>query len=282
MISNMTEWVNVASCEERIVPGFNVYGYEDALAVIQAAENFNAPVILMSNGDAISHMKPQHSAALFRSLAEGTDIPVIIHLDHAKTFELVFESIEAGYTSVMYDGSSLSLEENISNTCRVLDVARQADVSVEAELGSVPYADRNEEIKSVYTVPEEVGNFISRAPVDALAVAVGSQQRMRCKSARLDFERLASIEKYSDTPLVIHGTSGIIDKDVRKLLSTKVGKMNIGTALRMAFGNKLKEEVRLSPEEFDRVKLLKQPMAAVRLAAEEKYRLLGWKEKTKE
>jgi fructose-bisphosphate aldolase class II len=179
----------------------------------------------------------------------------------------------------MYDGSAFPLAENIRNTQRVLELTRSCGVSLEAELGSVPYTDRNEEVKSILTSPEEAGEFMSKAPVDALAVAVGSLHRMQTKSARLDFERIKAIEGFTSVPLVIHGTSGIVDDDVRKLLSTKVGKMNIGTALRMAFGNELKEEVLAKPDEFDRVKLLKKPMAAVQDAAVEKYRLLGWEEK---
>jgi len=279
MIVNMSECVKSASRSGRIVPGFNVFGYEDARAVINAAEKFNAPVILMSNSDAIEHMDPAYSAALYRSLAEVTEVPVVIHLDHAKTFELILRTIGTGYTSVMYDGSALSLEENIVNTQRVLELARKNDVSVEAELGSVPYTDRNKEVQSVLTIPEDARTFAAGAPVDALAVAVGSLHRMQTKSARIDFERLSAIENCTNIPLVIHGTSGIVDEDVKKLLSTNVGKMNIGTALRMAFGNELKEQVLSKPNEFDRVKLFNKPMSAVQAAAEEKYRLLGWIER---
>lgn len=279
MLVNMTAVVQEASRGERIVPGFNVFGFEDAQAVILAAEKFNAPVILMSNKDAIEHMDMKSSAALYTSLAESSSIPVIIHLDHAKTFADILRAVESGYTSVMYDGSALSLADNVENTKRVLDLAGSRNISVEAEIGSVPYTDRNEEIKSILTVPEEAALFLKQAPVDALAVAVGSLHRMQTKSARIDFERLRDIEVLTDVPLVIHGTSGIVDRDVKDLLKTNVGKMNIGTALRMAYGKELKEEVLSKPDEFDRVKLLRKPMAAVQAAAEDKYRLLGWKER---
>lgn len=279
MLVNMTVCINEASKGERIVPGFNVFGFEDAKAVIDAAEKFNAPVILMSNKDATEHMDMKSSAALYTSLAESTSIPVVIHLDHAKTFADILRAVEAGYTSVMYDGSALSLADNIENTKRVLDLARSRNVSVEAEIGSVPYTDRNEEIKSILTVPEDAAAFLEQAPVDALAVAVGSLHRMQTKAARINFELLRDIEALTDVPLVIHGTSGIVDQDIKDLLKTNVGKMNIGTALRMAFGKELKEEVLSKPEEFDRVKLLQKPMAAVQAAAEDKYRLLGWKER---
>lgn len=278
MLVNMTELVKAASREQRIVPGFNVFGYEDALAVIQAAEGFKAPVILMSNSDAVDHMDPAYSAPLFKSLAERSSVPVVIHLDHAKTFELILHSMDAGYTSVMYDGSALPVEQNIVNTAEVVKMARQRGVSVEAELGSVPYMDRNKEVKSVLTEPLDAGIFVEKTSVDALAVAIGSLHRMQTKEAKLDFRRLKEIEKSTDAPLVIHGTSGIVDGDVKTLLPSHVAKMNIGTALRMAFGNELKGEVLSKPHEFDRVKLLKKPMEAVKSAAEEKYRLLGWKE----
>ncbi|MDC7226504.1 MAG: class II fructose-bisphosphate aldolase [Spirochaetales bacterium] len=274
----MTEYLKAASMSSRIVPGFNVFGYEDAAAVIRAAERFNAPVILMSNSDSVEHIDPRHSADLFRSLAESTEIPVIIHLDHAKTLELILHAVDSGYTSVMYDGSALPLEENIENTCRVLDIASKKGVSVEAELGSVPYTDRNADVKSILTDPSEAGEFIEKAPVNALAVAVGSLHRMQEKAAKLDFERLAAIESYTDVPLVIHGASGIVEEDFIRLLPTRVGKVNIGTVLRMAFGKSLKEEIAEKPEEYDRVKLFKKPMQAVEAAAVENYRLLGWEE----
>jgi fructose-bisphosphate aldolase class II len=278
MLVNMTKYVMAASESDYIVPGFNVFGYEDAYAVIKAAEKFDAPVILMSNSDSVGHMDPIYSAALYRALAEAADIPVCVHLDHAKTFELISRGIEAGYTSVMYDGSALSLNENIENTLRVMELASKHNVSLEAELGSVPYTDRNEEVKSILTSPEEAGDFTARAPVDALAVAVGSLHRMPTQSAKLDFDRIASIQNNTDVPLVIHGCSGITDKDVKKLCITNVGKVNLGTALRIAFGKSLISEISLNPEEYDRVKLFKKPMEAVQAAAEEKFRLLGWNE----
>ncbi len=279
MLVNMSECVRDASQGQWIVPGFNVFGYEDALAVINAAEKFNAPVILMSNSDAVEHMDLNSSSALFHSLAESTDVPVVIHLDHAKTFELILRAIKAGYTSVMYDGSALPLEENIKNTQHVLELTREKNISVEAELGSVPYTDRNEDVKSIMTVPEDARRFTDEVPVHALAVAVGSLHRMQTKAARINFDLLAEVKKCTNVPLVIHGTSGIVDKDVKKLLSTNVGKMNIGTALRMAFGETLRREVLAKPDEFDRVKLFRNPMTAVQAAAEEKYRLLGWVER---
>ena len=280
MIASMSEYVRAASQQNRVVPGFNVFGYEDALAVIRAAEIFDAPVILMSNSDSVEHQEPKHSAALYRSLAESADVPVVIHLDHAKTVGLIEQAIDAGYTSVMYDGSALPIEQNIENSLKVLELAGRSGVSVEAELGSVPYTDRNEDVVSVLTSPEDVRTFIAAAPVDALAVAVGQLHRMKEKTARLDFSLIKAVEDVCDVPLVIHGTSGIVDQDVRKMLSTRVGKANIGTALRLAFGNELKSEVRDRPDEYDRLRLFKKPMRAVQAAAEEKYRLLGWEERS--
>jgi len=157
-------------------------------------------------------------------------------------------------------------------------MASKHGVSVEAELGSVPYTDRNEEVRSVFTSPEEAGEFVKKTSVNALAVAVGSLHRMQTRGARLDFDRIAEIESHADIPLVIHGFSGVVYEDVEKLLSTRVGKVNIGTELRLAFGKSLISEISLHPEEFDRVKLFKKPMEAVQTAAENMFRLLGWKD----
>ena len=138
MLVNMTEIVAEASRCSRIVPGFNVFGYEDAAALIQAATRFGAPVILMSNQDAIEHMGFKHSGALYRSLAQSASIPVVVHADHVKSIPMVQQALDDGYTSIMYDGSSLPLMENIWNCMHVVELARRYGASVEAEIGIVP------------------------------------------------------------------------------------------------------------------------------------------------
>lgn len=276
MLVNMNDVLKDAVKGNRSVAAFNVFGYEDARAVMDAAEMCNAPVILMSNKDAVEFMDVEYSSVLFGAMAKDAKIPVCIHLDHAKDYSLIERAIKVGYTSVMYDGSQLPLEENIKNTKDVVKLARKSNVSVEAEIGSVAYSDKNLNVKNIYTEPEEAERFARETGVDALAVAIGTLHRMEVQGAVIQYDRIDKILKVIDIPIVIHGSSGVKDEDLRKLTKYNVGKVNIGTALRMAFGNTLKDEVKDKPDEFDRTKLFKRPMEETRKTAIEKIRLLGW------
>lgn len=258
------------------VPGFNVFGYEDAAAVIQAAEELGAPVILMTNKNAIEHMPVEYLGNLLSRMAKDAAVPVCVHLDHAKDYALVERAINSGFSGVMYDGSQLSLEENIENTRQVIKLAHEAGVSVEAEIGSVGYSDPSIQAKAIYTDPEEARKFAEKTGVDALAVAVGTVHRMQIQAANIQYDRLEAIQRVVGIPLVIHGSTGVTDEDLAKLATYRVGKVNIGTALRMAFGNTLREEMAAHPNEFDRITLFKKPMEAVKEEAKNKLRILGF------
>ncbi|SHD76203.1 class II fructose-bisphosphate aldolase [Schnuerera ultunensis] len=276
MLVNMKEILKDAVKNNRSVAAFNVFGYEDAKAVIEAAEECNAPVILMTNKDAREFMDVEYYAKLFGAMAKNATVPVCIHLDHAKDYYLIARAIKAGYTSVMYDGSQLPLEENIKNTKEVVKLANACDISVEAEIGSVAYSDKNLDVKSIYTEPNEAEYFAKETKVHALAVAIGTIHRMQVQEAKIQYDRLEKITKLIDTPIVIHGSTGVKDEDLQKLTKYRVGKVNIGTALRMAFANTLRKEMENNPEVFDRIKLFKRPMEEVKKAAINKVKLLGW------
>ncbi|GMQ63996.1 class II fructose-bisphosphate aldolase [Vallitalea maricola] len=276
MLVNMVEMVKEAAGAKKAIPGFNVFGYEDAKMVIEIAEELNAPAILMSNKDAVAHMDLKYQAALYRAMGEDTHVPVCIHLDHGKDYELCAKAISAGYTSVMYDGSQLPLEENIANTKEVVRLAHAWNVSVEAEIGSVGYNDPTIKAKAIYTEPSEAEKFARETGVDALAVAVGTLHRMQIQDAKIQYDRLEAIQNVTDVPLVIHGSTGLTDEDLTKLSTYRIGKVNIGTALRMAYGYTLRNEMNAHTEEFDRIKFFKKPMEEIKKVIREKYKLLGW------
>ncbi|WP_105619272.1 class II fructose-bisphosphate aldolase [Vallitalea okinawensis] len=277
MLVNMKEMLSLAAKSDKAVPGFNVFGYEDAKMVIEAAEEINAPVILMTNKDAVEHMNVKYYAALFSAMGKDAKVPVCIHLDHAKNLEIIEEAIEGGYTSVMYDGSQLPFEENMANTVKAVEMAKKHDVSVEAEIGSVGYSDPNIKAKAVYTEPSEAKEFAETTGVDALAVAVGTLHRMQVQNAEVQYDRLAEIEELTSVPLVIHGSTGLKDEDLAKIAKTNVGKVNIGTALRMVFGHTMRDEINNNPDEFDRLKFFKEPMKEVKKVILNKYAILGYK-----
>lgn len=258
------------------IPAFNIFGYEDAISVVRAAEAMNAPVILATNRVALQHMPIQYFGRLLTAIAADARVPVCVHLDHGKDYDTVAQAIMNGYSSVMYDGSQLPLEENIRNTQEVVKLARACGVSVEAEVGSVGYTDQD--VKSFYTEPEEAKRFAEETEVDALAVAIGTVHRMQTQTASIQFDRLQAIQDVIDTPIVIHGSTGIPDDDLAKLVTYNVGKINIGTALRMAFGKTLRQEMEARPGEFDRIALFQEPMRQVEEAAKQKMAILKpWK-----
>lgn len=265
-----TDFVKEASKHNHIIAGFNVFGYEDAQAVVIAAERAKTPVLLMVNRDARSVLEVEHWASLLSSIAKKSSVPVGVHLDHTTDLDIIKRAIDSGFTSVMYDGSKRSFNDNLENTRMITDYAHKQGVLVEGELGAVPYDDIGETLAE-WTSPEEAEQMANETELDWLAVSVGNIHRLVGRTAPIKFDILKSIEKQCPLPLVIHGSSGIIMDDIQKLLCTQVGKMNFGTVLRKVFGDTLRAEMETHPNEFDRLRLFEKPIKQVEETA---YQLL--------
>lgn len=276
MLVSLKELLPDAAGAERALAGFNVFGYEDARAVLDAAESLKAPVILMANKDMVRHMPPRIFGPLLVTLAEEAAVPVCVHLDHTYDYKTIVRALKAGFSSVMFDGSQLPLEENIRLTRGVVEMAAAVGASVEGEIGSVPYDVEGSPIKSILTEPEEARRFAEESGVDAVAVAVGTIHKQVGVQSRIDFSRLEAIQGLVETPLVIHGSTGIPDEQMKLLVRTRVSKLNIGTALRLAFGGSLRRQMEGDPALFDRIEMFGPAMEAVRQEARGKLRLLGW------
>ena len=255
---------------------FNVFGWEDARAVVEGAAELNAPVILAVNLDFRRFMPLQAICVMLRSLAESAAVPVCIHLDHTYEVDEVLRAVDLGFSSVMYDGSQLTLEENIAGTQRVVQYAHAVDCSVEAEIGSVPYAEGRAHIKSELTQVSDAVRFAAESGTDAMAVSVGNVHRLQQPGASIDFARLEQIEAAVRVPLVIHGTSGLFERDIVRLARTRVAKFNIGTVLRQAFGRGLRDTLARYPDRFDRLEIMRDAMPAVSREAMRMISLLGW------
>jgi fructose-bisphosphate aldolase, class II len=276
MLVNLTSILAPAVERNYSVACFNVFGWEDARGVVDAATALGAPVILAVNLDFRQFMPLEVIAVMLRRLAADAPGPVCVHLDHSYEVAEVLRAVDAGFTSVMYDGSQLPLEENIAATRAVVRHAHAADCSVEAEIGSVPYAQGRAHIKSELTAPAEAKRLAEEGCVDALAISVGNIHRLTAPGATIDFARLAQIEAAVRAPLVIHGTSGIFEHDIARLVRTRVAKFNIGTVLRQAFGATLRATLASHPERFDRLEIMRDVMGGVGLAAARMIELLGW------
>jgi len=275
MLVNLNEVLKHTLTKEYAVPAFNIFGYEDAKAVIDAAEELNAPVILATNKVAIAHMPILILGKMLTQLAENASVPVVVHLDHGSDYETVAQALQAGYSSVMYDGSQLSFEENIETTKEIVKMAQAFGVPVEAEIGSVGYSDPKIGMKSALTDPLEAKEFAERTGVDALAVAVGTLHRMEEQSASIQYGLINEIQTLVHVPLVMHGSTGILDEDLMEIVKTSFGKVNIGTALRMTFGKTLRQEFADKPNAFDRMELFQEPLKLVKQEAMKKMKLLN-------
>ncbi len=244
------------------IAGFNVFGYEDSLELVRAADTLGTPIMLMTNRDASDAMDIRHWAKLLGSIAKSASVDVAVHLDHCSDVDKVLMAIDSGYNSVMYDGSKLPIQENIKNTKRVTDYAHERGVIVEAEIGYVPYSDLGQTNIELSDVNEAI-SIATESGADMLAVSVGNIHRLTEKSANIVFALLSRIHQAVSIPLVIHGASGIAADDFEKMKEYGVGKINVGTAIRQVFGQSLREEIAKNPNEFDRLKLFAVPRESV-------------------
>lgn len=245
------------------VAGLVTLGWEDMRAFVAAAEAEEVPVILQAGPGCRAHTPLPVLGAMFRYLADHASVPVVAHLDHGHSYAECVEALEAGFSSLMFDGSRLPLEENIAETARVVELAHGAGLSCEGEIGFVGYAAGE---RSAGTDPVEAGRFARETGVDAMAVSVGNVHLQQEAGGRLDEARIRAIEAQTDVPLVIHGGSGVpVDQRTALARGSNICKYNIGTELRMAFGQALRAAVNRDPARFDRIQILSEthePMVA--------------------
>jgi fructose-bisphosphate aldolase class II len=260
-LATLAQVLQPALRDNYAVAGLVTLGWEDMSAYVAAAEAEDVPVILQAGPSCREHTPLPVLGAMFRYLAENASVPVVAHLDHGYTHEDCRLAIDSGFTSVMFDGSRKPLAENIAETAAIVEMAHAAGVSCEGEIGFVGYSGGE---GSAGTDPAEAAQFARDTGVDALAISVGNVHLQQDKEGGLDMGRIREIEGMTNLPLVIHGGSGVPVAQRRALAqNSSVCKFNIGTELRMAFGQALREAVDADPTQFDRVQILKATQAPV-------------------
>ena len=258
------------------VGAFNCENMEMVKAIIGAAQELDAPVMLQTTPSTIKYGTLDTFAAMVAAEAKKATVPVCLHLDHGSSFDLAIQALYAGYTSVMIDGSKLPFEENIAVSKRVADAAAAVGIPVEAELGKVggkeddlvAEADTN-------TDPQEAREFVERTGVTSLAVAIGTAHGFYKGTPVLDKERLSEIRKVVDIPLVLHGASGLSDDDVRDCVARGICKVNFATELRKAFTDACRKLAQEDPDAFDPKAFGKVGMAAVKELVKNRMRVCG-------
>ena len=235
------------------VGAFNVENMEMVQAVVAAAEEMHAPVILQTTPSTIKYADLEYFYANVKTAAEKASVPVSIHLDHGNSFDLAMRALRAGYTSIMIDGSQKSFEENIAVTKAVVDACHPSGIPVEAELGKVggKEDDLNGGEGNPYTDPQEAKTFVEATGVDSLAIAIGTAHGVYKGIPKLDMERLSEIRKVVSVPLVLHGTSGVPDDAVRDCISRGICKVNYATDLRIAFSRGVNAVLKEHPDTID-------------------------------
>lgn len=264
-LATLAEVLQPAKAEGFAVAGLVCLGWEDARAYVEAAETEGVAAILQAGPSCRAHTPLPILGKMFRHLAESVSVPIVVHLDHGYSRNECVEALDAGFTSLMYDGSRKPLEQNIAETAEIARMAHAAGISCEGEVGFVGYAEGE---ASARTSPDDAARFAVETGVDALAVSVGNVHLQQTQAAEIDFAAVQAIESATPVPLVIHGGSGVPTEMRQRLAATtSVSKFNIGTELRMAFGNALRIAVNSDPDRFDRVAILKETIGPVRDAA---------------
>ncbi|NPV08808.1 MAG: class II fructose-bisphosphate aldolase [Anaerolineae bacterium] len=272
------ELLRQAQREGYAVGAFNANNLEMIQAVIEAAEEEQAPVIVQISEGAIRYAGLAYLANAVQTGARQASVPVVLHLDHGSGFETNVRCLQAGFTSLMFDGSALPYEENVAITALIVRAAHACGIPVEAELGQVlQERDRvtADQVSSHMTNPSLAHEFVSQTGCDSLAIAVGSVHAMRAQEAELDLDRIRACAAVVDVPLVLHGSSGVTEDSIREAIRCGIAKINVGTYIAAGFSETVRTQSAAQADEYDMRKIIGPARDEVRRRVREKIRLFG-------
>ena len=241
MIADVKTLLEEARAGKYAVGAFNTLNLETTRAIIEAARELSSPVIVQVTEKTFDYAGGRAIFHLIKNIAEfyAADIPVGIHLDHGKSFEIVERAMDIGFGSVMYDGSRKEYVDNLMTTKKIVGIAHSRGIVVQAELGNVPYVGEmqmeNIEWEKYMTDPDQAVQFVKETGIDTLAVAIGNAHGFFCERSEPDYDRLVAIAKRVKIPLVLHGASDWHNGRVAEVIERGISCFNIDTALRLAF-----------------------------------------------
>lgn len=252
MLAPLNTLANQCRARKVGLGAFNVIHLENAEAIVAAAERVDLPVVLQISENAVKFhrgdLEPLALATL--SIAGRSTARVVVHLDHAKDLGLIRQAIRLGFTSIMYDGSHLADDENRATTAQVAHWCHDSGISIEAELGEVGGKD-GVHAPGVRTDPADATQFVADTGVDLLAVAVGSSHAMTTRDAALDLDLIGALAREVPVPLVLHGSSGVSDKNMALAIRAGMTKINVSTHLNKVYTDTARETLTATPEVVD-------------------------------
>lgn len=272
MLQNSRQLLLQMREQEKCLVAFNVYNLETIQAVFAAAKAKKVPAIIAFGESYLEHTTLEAIASIVYGLDRVHGFPIVLHLDHCKSLDTIEAAIEAGFTSIMYDGSNLPFEQNIANTASVVDYAHKRDVTVEAELGYMnPEHGADYAIigPDSFTDPHQAEIFVSKTGVDSLAVAVGNAHGLYKAKPSLELNRIKEISSKTGIPLVLHGSSGIPREQIQAALSAGIAKINVNTEVALAGGRTIRLMVEQSSEVLRLEKIMKNVQASMISVMEE-------------
>ncbi|MBQ8605159.1 MAG: class II fructose-bisphosphate aldolase [Clostridia bacterium] len=273
MLVNLNDVLKKAQKEHYGVGLFNTTDTDMLEAVISAAEELSSPVIIGTAEVLLPYGELKLIAPSILAAAKRASVPVVMHYDHGLTFDRCMEALRLGFSSIMFDGSAGDPDKNIADTCEIVKIAHSFGASVEGEIGHVGQAALGDNMLSdMYTTPEEAEAYVKATGVDALAVAIGTAHGVYKTKPQMNLERLKEIRERIDTPLVLHGGSGLSDDDFRNTIKYGIAKVNIFTDICLA-GNKAMAEGLTQNMDYLAIRELK--VKTIKEAVMNKMRLFG-------
>ncbi len=234
-LHNFTALLEIAKARQfKAVGSFNLHCLEMLPAFFKAAKQTNSPLMIQISTGTAQYLGYQLLVDSVRSLSASENVPTCLHLDHCSDINAIQTAIDAGFSSIMYDGSHLDIDENIARTRIVVEMARPYDISVEAELGAIGGSEDGKAVAEediCFTTVEDAKRFVEETHVDMLAVSVGTVHGLYTGKAQIQHQRLQEISAVTGTPLVLHGGTGVSDEDMRKAVTEGINKVNVGTEM---------------------------------------------------
>lgn len=252
MVVSSARLMKRAEKENYAIPAFNIDNLESAMAVSEIMHEMRTPVIVQMIPRTLNYGGIAIYPAMMRELMADCPVDYALHLDHGSSLALAKKCVAGGFSSVMFDGSLMPFEDNIKSTKEVTDFALPMDVSVEGELGTIGGKEEGDtDLEASYTKVSEAEEFVRRTNVSTLAIGVGTAHGVYKGTPHINIERIKEIHAAIDTPLVLHGASGLSDEVLKDCIAAGITKINFATELRQAYTNGIKAEFAKDPEVFD-------------------------------